>query len=372
MTEQELVGLREEILGYCQRLTTDFALAEDITQETILLGLRHLTAKKQVLDWRAWLRGIARTLLKAAMRRAFSRREEALEENLEYLEKETQEFSACLRSDDPLEALVLRERGDLLDQAFSRLDENIRPLLLARYLEDTPVAEIAYERGVSESTLHVQLHRARASLTQTLTTDFAETAAAHGFLTSEQAEGWSETALYCPRCGRNKLVGKSGAQFALRCPRCDSPGEKLLTLSTATPLIAPYPLLANITSYRVGLRRINEWWDTYLTTGIARQSAACVYCGRQAPAYTRLTDGRVGFLTRCPSCRQTFYIHPAGLLLHTKQGQAFWKEHPKMRYSPPQYLTFQGEDAIQVAYEDPHSAARLEAIYLIKNMQKIL
>ena len=59
-------------------------------------------------------------------------------------------------------------REAALREAVARLPEALRTVLYLRYLEDTPVREVAALLGVSEKTVEGRLYRARERLRVTL------------------------------------------------------------------------------------------------------------------------------------------------------------------------------------------------------------
>ena len=349
---------RGDVLSFCRRLRADPADAEDLAQETMLIGLRHLREGRRPADWTAWLCGVARTLAK--------RRPDS-PDPLDGLDFEP------MADDDPLSALLARERGALLDAALSRLDGPARELLALRYLDETPVSELATRLGIGENAASQRLIRARESLAGILRAHTPEAAAAHGLLSNSEAEGWASTEIYCPRCGTTKLHGRMGVGFTLICPNCDASRrrEGLIGLSTAAhPLHAP-TVLAGAAGFRVGLKRVNAWWDDYLRRGLTVGQVRCRGCGRVVAVQPRgPRSGATGFYTDCP-CGAEFFVHPAGLLLHDPDGQAFWRAQGKVRFVPERRVRIGGRDAVVVAFESVSSRTRLEAAYSTDDLTRL-
>ena len=102
----------------------------------------------------AWLRGIARNLLRDRRSSAVRRRAEAIEE---------------VDPEAPREAED-RERARLLE-AMGRLSEEHRSALRVHYLEETSVRETAALLGISEKAAESRLYRARRELKRLLSTE---------------------------------------------------------------------------------------------------------------------------------------------------------------------------------------------------------
>lgn len=351
-SERTLTELRPQLLRFCSRLLGRADLAEDIVQETLLIALR----KPETRDPVAYVFGIARMLCKSTHRQ---RQSVSLDDELP-------------GHDDPLAALLSRERGGLLEAAFARLDTPTRQLLTDRYLEEKSVGALASESGVTENAASLRLLRAREALENVLARELPEAALVHGLISQKAAEGWQTTTIYCLRCGNHKMEGRlTSEHFSLRCPECDKARQALAGLATT---VAPLPaerVLAGASGFRVGLRRVNSWWQTYLTQGLKRGKAACVHCGAMACVLPGWPGGSPGFLSRCDACRQAFFVAVAGLLMHSDEGQQFWSEQARLRFAGQERLTFQGREAVLVRFEARGSAARLEAIYATDDLTRL-
>ena len=98
-----------------------------------------------------WLTGIARNLWRARLRRVERRREQPLE------------------GDHATRSVALADaRLEPLRSAIARLPDDLRTVVHARYLEDTPVRTVAALLGVPESTVEGRLYRARKLLREQL------------------------------------------------------------------------------------------------------------------------------------------------------------------------------------------------------------
>ncbi|MBC8141023.1 MAG: sigma-70 family RNA polymerase sigma factor, partial [Armatimonadetes bacterium] len=211
---------RDRLYTVCLRLTGNADAADDLAQETVLIGLRRVATNNAPRDWSPYLFGIARKL--CAAWRARRGLDEAYTVSLEG-EPALADFAlADMTAPDPLATLLQDEREQLLDAALLMLKDTARQTLIARYVDGLPLREIAEQSGVSENAATVRVHRGLDALRNVLQTTLRPQAAAHGLLPAEAAQGWRETLLFCPRCGQNRLQGRfvPGAKFALRCPTC--------------------------------------------------------------------------------------------------------------------------------------------------------
>jgi RNA polymerase sigma factor (sigma-70 family) len=354
LSDRTLAELRPPLLRFCTRLLGRADQAEDIVQEALLVALR----KPEMHDPAAYVFGIARMLCKNG-----ARQHQSLPLDDELL--------AGIAT-DPLVELLARERGSVLEAAFARLDTPTRSLLSARYLEEKSVGAVAQEWGLTENAASLRLMRAREALESVLARELPEAALVHGLISTKAAEGWQTTTIYCLRCGSHKMEGcLTKDRFALRCPDCDKTRQALAGLATT---VAPLPaerVLAGASGFRVGLRRVNTWWQTYLGEGLRRGKAACVHCGAMASILRGWPGGSPGFLSNCDSCRNTFFVATAGLLMHTDEGQQFWSEQGRLRFAGQKTLTFQGREAVLVRFEALGSAAKLEAIYAADDLTRL-
>ncbi|MCW2749280.1 MAG: sigma-70 region 2 domain protein [Aeromicrobium sp.] len=137
---------------YCLRLTNqDHGLAEDVVQETMLRGWRHLSA----LDTsqgsvRGWLFTVARNLVIDEWRSRRSR--------VEFVVPDVPDaVSEVDHTDRLLQAWVVGE-------AVTRLSPDHRAILLECYYRDASVAEAAQRLGIPKGTVKSRTHYALRAL----------------------------------------------------------------------------------------------------------------------------------------------------------------------------------------------------------------
>ena len=362
MTPFDPAAERERLRQVCHRLTGDGQAAEDLAQEAVLIGLRR--AERPGAAPRAWspyLFGVARKLCAAwAARRNRDASRFAAPSGDDLLVAEPIGASFA---PDPLESLLAGERERFVESAVAALRAPAREALIARYVTGISLAELAARWGVTPNAAAVRVHRARDGMRKLFETTLRSQAAAHGLLTDEAAAGWRETAIFCCRCGRERMQGRfvPGETFALRCPACA--GQLDGMTSDAAPMDAGV-VLSGVSGFRAGLNRVNHWWQGYLAAALATRAASCLRCAHAARVSIGTPPDPPGLGIWCDRCRAwTFYIHPTGLLYHSEATQAFWRRFPRMRNEPPHDVVCENRAAVLAAFSDRATAARVEMVF---------
>jgi len=170
---------RQERLIYtlARRITGSDEDAQDVTQETFLSALEHLSGFRGDASFATWLRRIA---THAALKIVRKRRGlptvslQALTEPQEgYDSVPHPEFIADWR-ESPLDLLQRRETGGMIEEALRTLDEKHRLIFLLRDVEELSVRETAEALHLSEANVKVRLLRARLQLREELTRTFGD------------------------------------------------------------------------------------------------------------------------------------------------------------------------------------------------------
>ncbi len=137
---------------------------EDAAQETVIKVYQNLDKFRGDSQFRTWVLSIARNEGLGRLRKIGSRREDSLD-------AETDESSgdytpAILTSwrEIPAEALEQKELGAILRKAIEGLPEIYRNIVLLRDIEEMDIRQTAAVLGISEASVKVRLHRARALL----------------------------------------------------------------------------------------------------------------------------------------------------------------------------------------------------------------
>jgi RNA polymerase sigma-70 factor (ECF subfamily) len=120
------------VYGFMLRKISDVGVAQDLAQETFLIGYENLAR------------------LKDHKRRKMAGMPEGHDPELVGM--------------DPLQTAEQHERHEVLYKALSKLSERYRAVLVKRYLEGLEYPQIAEELGLSIGAVEVCMHRARKSL----------------------------------------------------------------------------------------------------------------------------------------------------------------------------------------------------------------
>ena len=142
--------------------------AEDAAQETAIKVYRNLHLFRGDSQFRTWVLSIARNEGLGRLRKVDSRREDSLDALTDNQGGDyTPAFLTSWR-EVPLEALERKELGAILRKAIEGLPEIYRNVLLLRDIEELDVRETALVLGITEGSVKVRLHRARALLQRDL------------------------------------------------------------------------------------------------------------------------------------------------------------------------------------------------------------
>lgn len=139
------------VYGFVLRKVSDAGTAQDLAQETFLIGFENLKRLKDHARVKSWLMGISGNLVRDYYKR---RKLAGLPEGFEG------EFVGI----DPLQSVEDQEKHELLYKAMAKLSERYRAVLVKRYLEGAEYEEIAADLGLSIGAVEVCMHRARKAL----------------------------------------------------------------------------------------------------------------------------------------------------------------------------------------------------------------
>lgn len=365
-TLDQLEQQRGRLTRLCAKLTGDPDAADDLAQEALIEAWRHLESLRSPQLFNAWLSGIARNM---SLRWLRSRARRPAELQLEpHVEDRPGEPAAQIDIELELERDELVE---LLDRALVMLPAAAREILVRRYVDESPLAEIAGRLGISEGAVAMRLQRGRLALQRVLHTDLRDAAAEFNLVEPGGGE-WRTTRLWCFYCGRNRLVGRlerhaGGVLFQLRCAAwCRGPGVHV-SYSDGPPFV---PMLGSVRSFKPALRRVMGWVDTYYRDGDAmKHTAACIGCGRPATIKLSLPElaangpDRYGLHVRCAYCAgPPPHESVFGLALCTPEGRRFWQHFPHIRTHALREVEAEGRAALAIVFEQVDGAAELGAL----------
>jgi len=375
---------RARLVRLCTRLTGDADAAEDLAQEALLEAWSHRSALREPEKRAQWLSGVARNVcLRWARQRG---RRLAHEATFALGTLATDANGAATDAllapvIDPADAFDLEvelERHELvtlLDRALASLPPETRAALIAHYVEDSPLAEIAGRLGASASAVAMRLQRGKLALRRVLTTEFRTDLAAYG-LGATDAGQWEETRLWCTMCGQRRLMGRydpDEGELWLWCPACipaqphgDDDDEHMLIHTHSRQI------LGGVTGYKRAVNRLTNWVETYYHPNLRQGHAPCPHCGYAMPLHfdlSRPTDipralhgESPGVYHWCPVCRAYFWESLHGLLLATPVGRQFAQRHPRMRGLPHTFVETEGRAAIVSPFESMTTGERLTLI----------
>jgi len=359
---------RPRLLRLCARLCGNASAAEDLVQETLLEAWRNAAKLTSPEGASRWLTAIARNVCLRWQRSAG--REAARQADLPTAaEEDAPDWEQVVaEAGDPAVDLERDEMARVLDQALALLTPEARAVVLARYLEDLPQAEVARKLGMTESAVAVRLHRGKLALRRALAADLgaedglADSAAPRG------ETGWRETGIWCTICGKRRLLGRlspARGELVLRCLDCD-PAVDIAYCHH----ISYVGLLDGVSGFKPAYNRVLRWVNTYYRAALADTVARCLHCGRLAPV-------RMGFPPDHPAAAYELYaVHVAcaacgypqnnasldAIILGLPEGMRFWREHQRMHRLPAREIEAQGVPALVVGFESETGSARLQAV----------
>ena len=129
--------------------------AEELTQDVFLKAFQQLSSFKAESSFSTWIYRIATNLAISAVRKKRNdvlRLDDSVFANL----SDTQVDQAL--EDDS------EEQMERLQQAMNQLEADERALITLYYLEEKPLAEVAFILGMTEGNAKVKLHRIRKKL----------------------------------------------------------------------------------------------------------------------------------------------------------------------------------------------------------------
>jgi RNA polymerase sigma-70 factor, ECF subfamily len=150
------------VYSLCRRARLPPSDAEDVAQEVFCLAFAGLARYRGEAKLSGWLWVLTRRRIAEHLRTAARR-------PLPSGQPGDQGFPAAALSEPGPEAdAIHHDRSARLRAAIDRLAEPAREVLVAYYLAETPVKEIARTLGLKEATVKTYLHRGRLALRQRL------------------------------------------------------------------------------------------------------------------------------------------------------------------------------------------------------------
>ena len=129
--------------------------AEELTQDVFLKAFQQLSSFKAESSFSTWIYRIATNLAISAVRK---KRNDVLR-----LDDSVFANLSDIQVDEALED-ESEEQMERLQQAMNQLEADERALITLYYLEEKPLAEVAFILGLTEGNAKVKLHRIRKKL----------------------------------------------------------------------------------------------------------------------------------------------------------------------------------------------------------------
>jgi RNA polymerase sigma-70 factor (ECF subfamily) len=358
--ESIFLAQREPLIRFCTRITQRHDVAEDLVQETLIEAWRRVDALRDPQAIHAWIFGIARHVCLRWLRR--QRGEQA---HL-YLPPDDIGPSAEIAADFDLDVELERdELATLLDRALALLPADARAILVQKYVEESPHAEIAQRLGLSEGAVAMRLQRGKLAFRRVLVTQLRDEAHAFGLVTDHD-DTWTATRIWCPFCGCSPLLcqdDRVADRLVFRCAdRCiGADGQIVLTTRER--------LIGGLRSHKAMLSRQLAYANTFYRRGIDLHQAECPLCTHAMQITTQLLsnvrpilNSLHGVRFSCSACGYTDTNQLYHLALDLPATQQFWRTHPRMRVLPERVVDLAGRPAVLITFESIRDSARLDIL----------
>jgi RNA polymerase sigma-70 factor (ECF subfamily) len=352
------------LVAICTRLTGDRFAAEDLAQETLLEAWRHGDTVRDPIHLQAWLSGIARNVCLRWHRSRRRVRGLCAITDIAIPDSENRQSDRFLDEADLEIELEHRELMELLDRALESLPPDARAALIARFVWDLPLAEIAVRAGISVPAATMRVQRAKRAMHQILTTTFR--ADITPYLIDVTIDGWQETRLWCFVCGQRHLKGQVGSDSTLQlsCPGC-FPAQTESLFDTCQNI------WGSVKGYGRAVSRTFEWMDSYYQIALSKRTVTCYVCGTEIPVCGSApmalggwgTRQVLGFFHRCHSCGAECSQPLAGLALASPAGRRFHRDHPRIRLLPEQEIERDGHIVVVERFASITNCDTLDVIF---------
>jgi RNA polymerase sigma factor (sigma-70 family) len=369
-----LAADRARLVRFCAQITGDAQAAEDLAQETLLVAMQQEQALRNPAKRAQWLSGIARNLCLHWRRRKGLERTRSVQPS-------SREDVLPLDGDDLLTGgcdleieLERAELVDLLDRAMALLPAETREVLIERYVQESPHADVAARLGLSEEAVKKRVERGKLALKRLLTTELRAEALLLGVI-SPAAESWQQTRIWCPSCGRHRLEGRfrpAEGELYMHCPECSRPDRHYIETHRGDRFFT------GVRTYRPAVSRvlcaIHEVYRLRPADGVA----LCPSCRQwlpirrgRPPGFPPGWDDPECIYLLCSRCGYFDGDTWHSLTLSLPQARRFWREHPRMRFLLEREIEVAGSPAVVTGFESLTGSARLEIISLRDTYQVV-
>ncbi len=362
----ELAAERARLVRLCLGLTGDRQAAEDLAQETLLIALQQERTLRDPARHARWLSGIARNLCLHWTRRRGLERARSVQPHPRD-DAQTSLLDELPSGDVDLDTDLERsEFVALLDQALGLLPPETREALVRRYVQDLPHGEVAALLGTSEEAVKKRVERGKSALRRILAIDLRQEALSYGLILPRD-DGEQETRVWCPGCGRHRLVGRfrpEEGELYLRCPGCSRPGAQYMGARMGD-------LLQGLRTHKPALSRCLNVIDERFHRRLVDGATPCPECGDLLPIRTGAPPdnqapwvGDEGIYLWCARCGLHNVETWHSLTWSLPEAQRFWRDNPRMRFLPEREVEAAGSPAIVTGFESLTGGAQLEVVTL--------
>lgn len=148
------------IFSVCLRLTGDYFVAEDITQETFLSAYEHLEEFDGDAE-KAWL-------CRIAANKCIDYKREAARRTVAMAEEDLPPDPTEPVGDEPLKAVLNKELMHRVGSACEALEPAYRSVARMYFLEGKTAREISERTGIGIKTIQTRIYRAREMLRKSI------------------------------------------------------------------------------------------------------------------------------------------------------------------------------------------------------------
>ena len=228
-----------------------------------------------------------------------------------------------LAEDYDLEVELERsELVELLDPGLGMLPTEAHDVLIGRFVEGTPLGELASRLGLQPGTLRMRLQRGKLALRKVLTTTYGDDAVALGLIPGTEG-GWQETRIWCPRCGTARLRGRfRGPERAVEfaCPKDD----RSSTHDDSSSMVVHSDTAAfGVTGFRSTFNKVGDQAYEFWLDRLGGQD--------DHPHRRAVSWDEHGCVQDCSLYGSIKRTHPQFQALFTPEGRRFRQDHPRAR-----------------------------------------
>jgi RNA polymerase sigma-70 factor (ECF subfamily) len=369
---------RTRLLALCWKLTGNREVAEDLVQETLLLAWRDIERLRDPEKRSQWMAGIARNISLRWLRQ-YGRDRAYQQELLPFAGEQSSSTQEELFADEfDLEVeLERKELIDLLDRALALLPNETRTVLVRRYVEESPLTEIAAQLGTNASAVAMRLQRGKLALRKVLMNDLQQEIVSYE-QKAATIQIWEQTSLWCNLCGKHRLLGQKNPVLGtlyLKCPECSPASNEVVSKNEILSV------LKGMKSFKPAYGRLIDWCHDYYRRALRDGAIICDICGELNVARLSLPEdirelnwmnrGELKWVWRqdkylinvvCPRCQSINCTTLDSLSLFLPEGRKFHQEHQRIRLLPYRHVEFAGRPAIVTSYESVTETASFDVI----------